>query len=336
MKKILFIATGGTIASKKSDSGLKPQISPQELLSYIPSIKELCEIETCQLLSLDSSNMEPKHWSMIVECVQENYNDYDGFVIAHGTDTMAYTAAGLSYMIQNSRKPIVITGSQKPIDLDITDGKTNLLDSFIYAADDKSQGVVIVFNGKVIAGTRAKKIRSKSYNAFDSIDFPVLAMIQDEQIMRYIPTEEYKEDVKFYTEIEDNVFLLKLIPGVQPEILKYIFEKHAAVIVESFGVGGIPKSISEDFYGLCRQYPKKVIVMATQVAHEGSDMTVYEVGHEMKARCNFLESYDMTLESVIAKTMWMLANKEISKENQEDIFYKTINYDVIFGKNRKC
>lgn len=336
MKKILFIATGGTIASKNSDSGLKPQISPQELLSYIPSIKELCEIETCQLLSLDSSNMEPKHWSMIVECVRENYEEYDGFVIAHGTDTMAYTAAGLSYMIQNSRKPIVITGSQKPIDMDITDGKTNLLDSFIYAADEKSQGVVLVFNGKVIAGTRAKKIRSKSYNAFDSIDFPVLAMIQDEQIMRYIPMEEYHEDVKFYTEINENVFLLKLIPGVQPEILKYIFENYHAIIVESFGVGGIPKSISEDFYGLCRKYPEKIIVMATQVAHEGSDMTVYEVGHEMKARCNFLESYDMTLESVIAKTMWMLANQYVSKENQEDIFYKNINYDVIFGKNRKC
>ena len=336
MKKILFIATGGTIASKISDSGLKPQISPQELLSYIPSIKELCEIETCQLLSLDSSNMEPKHWSMIVKCVQENYEKYDGFVIAHGTDTMAYTAAGLSYMIQNSRKPIVITGSQKPINMDITDGKTNLLDSFIYAADDKSQGVVIVFNGKVIAGTRAKKIRSKSYNAFDSIDFPVLAMIQDEQIMRYIPMEEYHEEVKFYTEIDEKVFLLKLIPGVQPEILKYIFENYDAIIVESFGVGGIPKSISEDFYGLCRQYPEKIIVMATQVAHEGSDMTVYEVGHEMKARCNFLESYDMTLESVIAKTMWMLANQEVSKENQDDIFYTNINYDVIFGKNRKC
>jgi L-asparaginase len=239
-------------------------------------------------------------------------------------------------MIQNSRKPIVITGSQKPIDMDITDGKTNLLDSFIYAADEKSQGVVLVFNGKVIAGTRAKKIRSKSYNAFDSIDFPVLAMIQDEQIMRYIPMEEYHEDVKFYTEINENVFLLKLIPGVQPEILKYIFENYHAIIVESFGVGGSPKSISEDFYGLCRKYPEKIIVMATQVAHEGSDMTVYEVGHEMKERCNFLESYDMTLESVIAKTMWMLANQYVSKENQEDIFYKNINYDVIFGKNRKC
>jgi len=336
MKKILLIATGGTIASKKSDSGLKPQISSQELISYIPSILEICEVDTYQLLSLDSSNMEPKHWSMIVECVQENYEKYDGFVIAHGTDTMAYTAAGLSYMIQNSKKPIVITGSQKPIDLDITDAKTNLLDSFIYAADEKSQGVVIVFDGKVIAGTRAKKIRSKSYNAFDSIDFPALAMIQDGQIMRYIPMEPYVEDVKFYTQINEKIFLLKLIPGITPEILKYVFEHYDAVIVESFGVGGIPKSISEDFYGLCRQYPDRTIVMATQVAHEGSDMTVYEVGHEMKARCNFLESYDMTLESVIAKTMWMLANQEVSKVNQEDIFYKNINYDVIFGKNRKC
>ena len=336
MKKILLIATGGTIASQKSESGLKPQISPQELISYIPSILEVCEVDAYQLLSLDSSNMEPKHWSMIVECVQENYEKYDGFVIAHGTDTMAYTAAGLSYMIQNSKKPIVITGSQKPIDLDITDAKTNLLDSFIYAADEKSQGVVIVFDGKVIAGTRAKKIRSKSYNAFDSIDFPALAMIQDGQIMRYIPMEPYEEDVKFYTQINEKIFLLKLIPGITPEILKYVFEHYDAVIVESFGVGGIPKSISEDFYGLCRQYPDRTIVMATQVAHEGSDMTVYEVGHEMKARCNFLESYDMTLESVIAKTMWMLANQDVSKANQEDIFYKNINYDVIFGKNRKC
>ena len=335
-KKILLIATGGTIASKKTENGLTPQIAPNELVAFIPGLIDICEVETLQLLNLDSSNMEPQHWSKMVACIQENYEKYDGFVIAHGTDTMAYTAAGLSYMIQNSRKPIVITGSQKPIDLDITDGKTNLLDSFIYASDDKSQGIVIVFNGKVIAGTRAKKIRSKSYNAFDSIDFPVLAMIQDEQIMRYIPMEEYHEDVRFYTEIDENVFLLKLIPGVQPEILKYIFENYNAIIVESFGVGGIPKSISEDFYGLCRQYPEKVIVMATQVAHEGSDMTVYEVGHEMKARCNFLESYDMTLESVIAKTMWMLANQEISKDNQEDIFYKNINYDVIFGKNRKC
>ena len=336
MKKILLIATGGTIASKKTESGLAPQITPEELVSFIPDLKEVCEVECLQLLNLDSSNMEPIHWIQMVTCIQNNYDKYDGFVIAHGTDTMAYTAAGLSYMIQNSKKPIVITGSQKPINMDITDAKTNLLDSFTYAADEKSQGVVIVFDGKVIAGTRAKKFRSKSYNAFESIDFPVLAMIQDGQIMRYIPVMPYEEEVAFYSDLNPNVFLLKMIPGIKPEMLSFIFAHYDAIIVESFGVGGIPKSISEDFYEYCRKYPEKTIVMATQVAHEGSDMTVYEVGHEMKARCNFLESYDMTLESVIAKTMWMLANEDVSKENQEDIFYKNINYDVIFGKNRKC
>jgi len=336
MKKILLIATGGTIASKKTKNGLAPQITPEELVAYIPALKDVCEAGTVQLLNLDSSNMEPKHWIQIVECVRENYEKYDGFVIAHGTDTMAYTAAGLSYLIQNSSKPIVITGSQKPINMDITDAKTNLLDSFIYAADEKSQGVVIVFDGKVIAGTRAKKIRSKSYNAFNSMDFPFLAMIQDGQIMRYIPMLPYEDEVSFHTKINDSVFLMKLIPGITPEILPYVFEYYDAIVVESFGVGGIPKSIQETFYGLCRQYPEKMIVMATQVAHEGSDMTVYEVGNEMKSMCSFLETYDMTLESAIAKTMWMLANEAVTKENQEDIFYRNINYDVIFGKNRKC
>ena len=335
-KKILFIATGGTIASKKSENGLKPQISPEELMSYIPSVKDICEVDTLQLLNLDSSNMEPRHWIMMVECIKENYDKYDGFVVAHGTDTMAYTAAGLSYMIQNSRKPIVITGSQKPIDMDITDAKTNLMDSFTYASDDKSQGVSMVFDGKVIAGTRAKKTRSKSYNAFSSIDFPFLAVIQDRQIMRYIPMMPYEEDVHFYTKMNENIFLLKLIPGISPEMLKFIFSHYDAIIVESFGVGGIPQSIQKTFYGLCSEYPDKTIIMATQVAHEGSDMTVYEVGNEMKVMCNFLESYDMTLESVIAKTMWMLANEDITKATQEDIFYKNINFDVIFGKNRTC
>ena len=214
MKRILFIATGGTIASKKSENGLKPQISPEELLSYIPSLEKICEVDTLQLLNLDSTNMEPKHWITIVECIRDHYEEYDGFVVAHGTDTMAYTAAGLSYMIQNSHKPIVITGSQKPIDMDITDAKTNLIDSFTYAADDKSQGVQIVFDGKVIAGTRAKKVRSKSYNAFSSIDFPSLAVIQDGQIMRYIPMAPFEEDVHFYTKMNQNIFLLKVIPGI--------------------------------------------------------------------------------------------------------------------------
>ena len=264
------------------------------------------------------------------------YDAYDGFVIAHGTDTMAYTAAALSYMIQNSTKPIVITGAQKPIDLEITDAKSNLIDSFLYAADAKSQGVQIVFDGKVIAGTRAKKVRSKSYNAFSSIDFPSLAVIQDGNIMRYLPMLPYEDEVRFYEELDENIFLMKLIPGIRPRVLQSIFENYDCIIVESFGVGGIPKSIADEFYRLCRQYPDKLVVMATQVAHEGSDMTVYEVGHDMKKYCRFLESYDMTLESVIAKTMWMLGNFDLHSIDVENIFYRSINYDVIFGKNRKC
>ena len=335
-KKILLLATGGTIASKKSENGLKPQITPEELLEYIPQVKEFCEVSAIQLLNLDSSNMEPEHWKKIVHAIREYYDAYDGFVIAHATDTMAYTAAALSYMIQNSTKPIVITGAQKPIDLEITDAKSNLIDSFLYAADEKSQGVQIVFDGKVIAGTRAKKVRSKSYNAFSSIDFPSLAVIQDGNIMRYLPMLPYEDEVRFYEELDENIFLMKLIPGIRPRVLQSIFENYDCIIVESFGVGGIPKSIADEFYRLCRQYPDKLVVMATQVAHEGSDMTVYEVGHDMKKYCRFLESYDMTLESVIAKTMWMLGNFDLHSIDVEDIFYRSINYDVIFGKNRKC
>lgn len=334
MKRVLLIATGGTIASKKSDSGLKPQISHDELLSFIPQAEGICEIGTIQTLNLDSSNMRPLHWIQIVQAIRKNYDAYDGFVIAHGTDTMAYTAAALSYMIQNSRKPIVITGAQKPIDLEITDAKANLIDSFRYAADDLSQGVSIVFDGKVIAGTRAKKVRSKSYNAFSSIDYPYLAIIQDGRIIRYIPMLPYEEDVQFYEHMNERVFLLKLIPGIEPSILPFVFEKFDCIIVESFGVGGIPESIAEEFYRLCQTYPDKLVVMATQVAHEGSDMTVYEVGHDMKDHCRFLESYDMTLESVIAKVMWMLGNFCMERDDMEALFYRTINYDVIFGENR--
>ena len=336
MKNILMIGTGGTIASKQTEYGLAPGLSTEDILNYIPAVSKICEVDSIQVCNLDSTNVTPEHWKLLVKTVEENYDKYDGFVICHGTDTLAYTAAALSYMIQNSRKPIVVTGAQKPIEMDVTDAKTNLLDSFIYASDNDSQDVNIVFDGKVIAGTRAKKVRSKSYNAFSSIDYPSLAVIQDMNIMRYIPMLPYEEEVRFYEKLDENVFLMKLIPGIRPKVLKSIFENYDCIIVESFGVGGIPQSIAEEFYRLCQEHPDKLVVMATQVAHEGSDMTVYEVGHNMKEYCRFLESYDMTLESVIAKVMWMLGNYDISSCDIEEVFYHSINYDLIFGKNRKC
>ena len=330
-RRILLIATGGTIASRKAENGLVPLIEADEILKYIPDVWDICEPAAIQICNIDSTNMEPKHWKLIAKAVKDHYEQYDGFVIAHGTDTMAYTAAALSYMIQNSAKPIVLTGSQKSIDLEITDAKTNLLDSFIYAADGMSQGVQIVFGGKVIAGTRAKKVRSKSYNAFDSIDFPFLAIIQDRRIMRYIPQIPYQHPVQFCPDMNENIFLMKLIPGISPKGLEFFFEQYDGIIIESFGVGGIPASIAEVFYRLYEQHPGKVIIMATQVAHEGSDMTVYEVGNKIKKDCRFLESYDMTLEAVIAKTMWMLEEDNRQGHSVEEIFYKKINYDLIFS-----
>ena len=138
MKKILLIATGGTIASKYTQEGLSPQISAEELLKYIPAAREFCTIDTVQPFSLDSTNVRAAHWLQLAQLIEKKYEFYDGFVICHGTDTMAYTAAALSYLIQNNRRPIVITGAQKPIDLAITDARSNLLDSLRFALPRQS------------------------------------------------------------------------------------------------------------------------------------------------------------------------------------------------------
>ena len=126
MKKILLIGTGGTIASQKSDDGLRPQIKPSALLSYVPGVKKFADVSSIELFNLDSTNIQPDNWIQIADCIKSNYFDFDGFVICHGTDTMAYTAAALSYLVQNSLKPVIVTGAQKPIDLDVTDARTNL------------------------------------------------------------------------------------------------------------------------------------------------------------------------------------------------------------------
>ena len=334
MKKILFIATGGTIASKKTENGLTPQITPEELLSYIPEVEGLCEITAVNPFNLDSSNVVPENWSTLVKVVKEHYEDYDGFVIAHGTDTMAYTAAALSYMIQNSEKPIVITGAQRPINLDITDAKTNLSDSFYYACDDASQGVQIVFDGKVIAGTRAKKVRTKSYNAFSSINYPDIASIHDQKIIFYIDDKDQStKPLVFYHEMNQKIFLLKLIPGIDGKVLDALFPSYSGLIIESFGVGGLPEYDGGHLYDVVRRGVErgKLVVMTTQVPNEGSDLTVYHVGGHLKSTLRLLEAYDMTTEAAVAKLMWIMGQtREFSEV--ERLFYQPVAQDILrFG-----
>ena len=302
MKHILLLGTGGTIACKHGDSGLTPLLTGDELLSYVPAARSFCEVEAIQVLNIDSTNIHPKHWQLLCQVLEENYDNYDGFVICHGTDTMAYTAAAMSYLVQHSKKPIVITGAQKPIDLDVTDARTNLLDSLRFASCERAHGVNIVFDGKVIAGTRGKKERTKSYNAFSSINFPYLAVIQDE-----------------------------LIPSMESSILDYMGEHYDAVVIESFGVGGLPSYESGDFYHSIEKMTQagKIVVMTTQVTQEGSNMSVYEVGQKIKNAFGLIESYDMTLEATVTKLMWILGQTK-EPEQVKEMFYQTVGHDILW------
>ena len=330
-KKILLLATGGTIASLLSEHGLRPGLNAEQILSFVPEIKEECDVDAVQVCNIDSTNMSPEVWKQIVCAIEAKYLYYDGFVVCHGTDTMAYTSAALSYMIQNSNKPIVITGSQKPISEDSTDARQNLLDSIRCAADDASMGVVLVFNGNVIAGTRAKKTYAHSYNAFSSVNFPALAVIRERRIIRFITQAPYTEPVRFGHRLNDSIVVLKLIPGTKPELVEYLFQNYDCLVIESFGVGGIPDNLRDVFYKQMKHWISrgKIVVMATQVANEGSNMEVYEVGQQVKQDFHLMEAYDMTLEATITKLMVLMGNYGGDYVSICDGFYKTVNYDIL-------
>lgn len=334
MKKILLIATGGTIASKPTGSGLAPQITSEEIIACVPEIASLCRVTTLQLCNLDSTNLNCDHWLAMARCLEEHYDDFDGFVITHGTDTMAYSAAALSYLVQNSRKPIVLTGSQKSIYVRDTDARRNLYDAFLYACDDHAHNVKLVFDGKVILGTRARKTRTKSFNAFSSIDYPEIAVVRGGKLVYFIPdTVAYPERPLFYHALDPKVFVLKLIPGIDPSILSYLKDRYDAVILESFGVGGVPSYNGDSaFTDAIHDWidSGKTVVITTQVPHEGSDMGVYEVGHSIKNDYGVLENYDMPLEAVVTKIMWILGQTK-DPELVRYIFYTPVQKDIILS-----
>ena len=330
-KKILLIGTGGTIASEMGESGLTPELTSEQLLRYIPDISEICHVDCVQLFSLDSTNIQPRHWVCIADALRKHYLDYDGFVISHGTDTMAYTAAALSYLVQNSPKPIVLTGAQKPIGFDTTDSKQNLRDAFVVAVSDMA-GVMLVFNGKIILGTRARKTRSKSFEAFSSINYPFLGMVQDGRLLCYIK-QECRKAPRFYDKINDNVALMKLIPGADCRVAEYLLEHNDALVIESFGVGGLPTYQDGDYYEAVKAGLEagKTVVMTTQVENEGSDLAVYRVGNNIKRNLPILEAYDMTTEAVTAKLMWILG-QTTDRQRVSELFYTPVACDILAAK----
>ncbi len=330
MKKILLIATGGTIAAALTKDGLSPSISTDELIRYVPTISEICDLDAIQPLNIDSTNIQPEDWCELALIIKDNFKKYDGFVITHGTDTMAYTSAMLSYLIQTPDKPIVLTGAQKPINLDITDGKMNLRDAVRYACNG-NPGVYVVFNGTVILGTRARKTKTKSYDAFESINFPKAALINGARITNFYRCAPKAEETKFYTDIFPNVFLLKLSPGMEPDVLDYISDKYQAIVIESYGTGGIPFADKRNFLKKLKIATEKgkFIVIATQVMLEGSDLEAYEVGVNA-LQYNVLQDYDMTIEAAITKLMWILSITD-DYEEVKQLFYTTVHEDILFN-----
>ncbi len=330
MKKILFIATGGTIASVKSEHGLVPQLSSENILECIPKVKETCDIETLQLMNIDSTNINPSHWLEIAKAVEENYDKYDGFVVTHGTDTMAYTAAALSYLIQFSMKPVVITGSQKSIASDNTDAKRNMENTLLYASSDDSHGVSIVFDGKVILGTRSRKERTKSFNAFSSVDYPEIAVIRDNKIIRYLTNIEYRKKPVFYHKMEERILLLTLIPGMKADILVKVMDDYEALILQSFGVGGLPGGDNGALAVAIKKWidSGKIVVMSTQVPYEGSDMERYQVGYQLKHKYGIIEAYNMSTEAIVTKVMWALGQTS-DMEEVKKILNTPVCFDII-------
>ncbi len=330
MSRVLVIATGGTIASTPERDGLAPTLTGRELAERVPLLDTLCELDFVQPMNIDSTNMRPRDWLRIASVVRDSYDRYDGFVVLHGTDTMAYTAAALSYLVQDSEKPIVLTGSQQPMANPFTDAKLNLYHSVLYACDPASRDVSVVFGGEVICGTRARKQRTMSFNAFTSMNFPPLAYVRGERVVRATGVAQAEKDgraPRFYDALDDRVIVLKLTPELRPSIFELLAPDYDAVILETFGIGGIP-----DYDGAYQRAiydwveSGRTLVVTTQVPEEGLDLGVYEVGRAYADRCGILRGDDMTTEALVAKTMWALGQTRDPAEVAR-LFYQPVNND---------
>ena len=188
----------------------------------------------------------------------------------------------------------------------------------------------LVFDGKVISGTRARKERTKSFNAFSSVDYPELAIIRDGRLIRYLAELDYRDGPEFFHRLEERVLLLTLIPGMGADALSALRDSYQAVILQSFGVGGVPGGGSGPFARAMEDWLRagKTIVMMTQVPYEGSDMAVYQVGYQVKEKYQLMEAYNMTLEAAATKLMWVLGQTRDSEEVRR-LFYQPVQWDII-------
>ncbi len=304
-KHILLLTTGGTIASVPGGEGLEPQRS-DVMERELNQLRTYYDISVRDVMCLDSSNIRPEEWQSIARSVFENREGYDGIVISHGTDTMAYTASAVSFMLPDIDLPVVFTGSQLPLADVLSDGPDNLRTAFAMAASGHC-GVFLAFDRKVMLGCRAVKVRASGFSAFESVNEKYAGIVSSHGLVvdeRILP--RVKGPARLCDAISPDVFLLKLTPGLSPAIFDALVTMgYKGIVMEAFGLGGV-NVLHQGLSGIRKAVDAGVsVVITTQCLYDSSDLRVYQVGNKL-LELGVIQGRDMTTEAAMTKLMWAI------------------------------
>ena len=304
-KKILLMTTGGTIASVPGGEGLEPMRSGV-MERELELLRTYYDITVRDVMCLDSSNITPEEWQQIATEIFHSRVGFDGIVVSHGTDTMAYTASAVTFMLPDIDLPVVFTGSQLPLRDMLSDGPDNLRTAFAMAASG-CPGVFLAFDRKVMLGCRAVKVRASGFSAFESVNARYagvvsnLGLVLDRDVL-----PQPKGEAKLMTNVSKNVFLLKLTPGLNPAVFDMLAAMgYRGIVVEAFGLGGF-NVLGKSLRGLQRAVEDGVsVVVTTQCLYDSSDLRVYQVGNRL-LDMGVIQGRDMTSEAAMTKLMWAI------------------------------
>lgn len=307
MKQILLLTTGGTIASVESEHGLIPGMDSAALLSDVPEISNLCQLTTRAILNLDSSNLQPKDWQIIANEVFASLSDYDGIVITHGTDTMAYTASALFYMLKGLHKPVILTGSQLPMKSPGTDAKKNLIDA-IRTAITGRPGIFVVFHSRILDGPKVSKIDSFDFNAYDAVDkSPDLGVIQDGQVLFSSPDfQKPSSSCVLSDQLCNNVVIFQIFPGFSKDFLIQSIDAGVqGIILRGYGSGNVPGKGNSLLPALHYAKEKRIpVILGTQCTYGGCSST-YETG-SLALDAGALSAGSLSIEHALVRLMYLL------------------------------